>query len=389
MQRPQVFYDFVETVPRIHLLGLGEKGRLFGVPYRQAIAQLPSNLAVSTDANERRRQVGRASGVRRLTGIEDAERAELAASDPYTLGDELADSDTVPALAKMQQWISADNTDAWWWAYIAGADPEKTPAQNTAFWRKHAGSVAKPYGPARGTPLRLQLEDASRRWFAKNIGDEARAEAFAASPASVFDELMVEGDGSVVDVLQDAYRDLQLRLAKQEVKRRGVRRLAKAASRPLVIVGCGKQKLDRTAAARDLYTGGVFAAHRTIADHFGGIDYVASAKHGLIRASRRTSPYDLTLSDLSAAQRRQWSRRVADSVCRLAREGKQTRPVIALVGGAYSGWIEAARACGVEVCTPLQGMPAGMRRKAARLIREGREPPSAAQSWSSWTAQAK
>lgn len=382
------FLEFISPFPRVHLLGLGVKGTLFGVPYQEALEQLPTGIQLSTDANERRRQVRRASGYGRVTAAEDVERRELEIMDPYLLGDELADSGVVPVMVKMRQWESASMPELWWWAYIAGADPAKTPEQNQAFFRSHFTELVSGYGPGRGSKLRLQLQDASGRWFREVYGgDEDEAEAFQADPVAAFDDMLAEGDGSLLDALQDAYQALQLRLASQEVKRRGVRRVRKAEDAPIVVVGCGKQKREDAAKASDLYTGGVFSAHKAIADHFGGIDYVVSAKMGLVRGDKVISPYDTTMQDLTPSERSTWASQVGAAISRLAHEGRVTRPVLALVGKAYSGWIPVAEADGVRVVAPLEGLTAGERRKAARMLTEGQQPPPLSVPWDRWVRQ--
>jgi hypothetical protein len=65
------------------------------------------------------------------------------------------------------------------------------------------------------------------------------------------------------------------------------------------LVGCGGQKLDHAAPARDLYTGPLFrsslrCAMRPLGFEFDRV-YIASAKHGLVELDQVLEPYDQRL----------------------------------------------------------------------------------------------
>jgi hypothetical protein len=70
------------------------------------------------------------------------------------------------------------------------------------------------------------------------------------------------------------------------------------------LVGCGKGKLDHAAPARSLYTGDLFrkASGYCIANYDAW--YILSAKHGLLDPDEVIEPYDLSLKNLSAEERR-------------------------------------------------------------------------------------
>lgn len=76
--------------------------------------------------------------------------------------------------------------------------------------------------------------------------------------------------------------------------------------RRLIIVGCGKTKLAKPAAARDLYTGILFRAARAYAETFGDHWCIASAKHGLVDPDTILEPYDLAMADLDKDRVQQW-----------------------------------------------------------------------------------
>ena len=70
--------------------------------------------------------------------------------------------------------------------------------------------------------------------------------------------------------------------------------------RRYALVGCGKSKLDRSAPARDLYTGLLFKAALAVAEaEFGEDVWILSAKHDL----------DTALAEIEQARREHVSRR--------------------------------------------------------------------------------
>lgn len=70
----------------------------------------------------------------------------------------------------------------------------------------------------------------------------------------------------------------------------------------VVIVACGKAKLDHAAQAQDLYVGGLFKAARAHAEATASRWFVASAKHGLIAPELVIAPYDQKLGSGSATR---------------------------------------------------------------------------------------
>lgn len=75
---------------------------------------------------------------------------------------------------------------------------------------------------------------------------------------------------------------------------------------PIYLVACVAQKLDRRASAGELYRSDWFRKARTYVEGTGSRWFILSAAHGLVRPSQPLDPYDLPLSDLSAAERRRW-----------------------------------------------------------------------------------
>jgi len=64
----------------------------------------------------------------------------------------------------------------------------------------------------------------------------------------------------------------------------------------LVLVSCGSEKLDRPAAAKDLYTGSLFRACRRYAERRGDDWIITSAKHGLVDPDKVLEPYEQKMS---------------------------------------------------------------------------------------------
>ena len=86
-------------------------------------------------------------------------------------------------------------------------------------------------------------------------------------------------------------------------------------TRPLHIglVACSRTKADQPAPARELYVSPLFRAARAYAEgHYGpGQWLILSARYGLVDPDQVLAPYDLSLRQLTAAQREAWGDRIA------------------------------------------------------------------------------
>jgi len=84
----------------------------------------------------------------------------------------------------------------------------------------------------------------------------------------------------------------------------------------VALVGCGKAK--HTDAwiyeARNLYSSSFFGLKRDVAEFYGDIWYILSAKHGLVLPGTLLEPYDLALGDLEPSEKEEWGEQVADSL---------------------------------------------------------------------------
>ena len=82
----------------------------------------------------------------------------------------------------------------------------------------------------------------------------------------------------------------------------------------LILVGCVKSKRHYDGPARDVYTSTLWRWRRAYAELHGCPWYVLSAKHRLLAPSTLIEPYNLSLDDFSASERREWSRRILDDL---------------------------------------------------------------------------
>ena len=82
----------------------------------------------------------------------------------------------------------------------------------------------------------------------------------------------------------------------------------------LILVGCVKRKHHRAGPAKDIYTSTLWRYRRAYAESHGRPWYILSAKHGILTPGTWIERYDLSLADLSASERREWSLRVLDEL---------------------------------------------------------------------------
>lgn len=127
----------------------------------------------------------------------------------------------------------------------------------------------------------------------------------------------------------------------------------------MIVIGCGKAKLDRRAPARELYTGSLFVAARRYAEAHGGPWAILSARHGLVLPDEELDPYDVILK-LRGAELRSWALRAAGRCVELLAGSKG--PVDVLAGHPYAWpfrnelhWMD------VESTEPLEGLGLGLR----------------------------
>lgn len=82
----------------------------------------------------------------------------------------------------------------------------------------------------------------------------------------------------------------------------------------LILVGCVKSKRAHLSPARDLYTSRLWTNRQSYAEAHGCPWYILSAQHGLLHPDTLVGPYDLSLKQLSAKMRREWSQQVLEAL---------------------------------------------------------------------------
>jgi hypothetical protein len=82
----------------------------------------------------------------------------------------------------------------------------------------------------------------------------------------------------------------------------------------ILLLGCGKSKLDHPAPAAELYVGPVFRARRAYAEATGERWYVLSAKYGLLDPEEMIAPYDVCLARQPVSYRRAWAEQVTEQL---------------------------------------------------------------------------
>ncbi len=140
-------------------------------------------------------------------------------------------------------------------------------------------------------------------------------------------------------------------------------------TRPVHLVACVGQKLPHPARAGQLYQSDWFRKARAYVTIQGGRWFILSALYGLVAPSRMIDPYNLTLADMSAAERRAWGERV--SVQLASQIGPRT-PVVILAGRLYREPLAAW--AGSRATVPMEGLGIGEQKAwLARQINEARE----------------
>lgn len=83
----------------------------------------------------------------------------------------------------------------------------------------------------------------------------------------------------------------------------------------IVLISCVSKKLPYRAKARDLYTSPLFRMNLKYAQQFSPQKiFVLSAKHGLVHLDEEIDPYDVTLNEMSASERKEWAARVVSQL---------------------------------------------------------------------------
>jgi hypothetical protein len=122
-------------------------------------------------------------------------------------------------------------------------------------------------------------------------------------------------------------------------------------------VSCVSQKLDRSAAAKDLYVSSLFFKARSYVESNNAPWWILSAKYGLVSPDDVIAPYDQTLNQMAVADRRRWANKV---VSQLAEQPIKPQCIVLLAGARYREFLEPKlKAMGIEVLVPMKGLRIG------------------------------
>lgn len=133
----------------------------------------------------------------------------------------------------------------------------------------------------------------------------------------------------------------------------------------MIVIGCGKAKLDRRAKARELYTGSLFMAARRYAEAreqaHGERWAILSAKHGLVLPDEELDPYDAIMK-LRGLDLQSWALRSAVRCEQELVKAGAARRVECLAGHPYAWpfrnelhWFD------IPSTEPLEGLGLGHR----------------------------
>lgn len=130
---------------------------------------------------------------------------------------------------------------------------------------------------------------------------------------------------------------------------------------PLYLIACSGSKLDTHAKARDLYTGQAFRFAMEAASRANADVLILSALHGVVDPDAWLTPYNCTLSNMTAADRAQWAQRTAAEL-----EPHRQRRIVVLAGKHYAAAVENFP----NVARPLEGLGIGEQLAALKQMNQ-------------------
>ena len=105
-----------------------------------------------------------------------------------------------------------------------------------------------------------------------------------------------------------------------------------------IFISCVKKKGKTKCRAEDMYISDLFKKRLAYAKKLGGEIYILSAKHGVLELDDVIMPYDLTLKNMKAIQKKRWAYR-----CYLQLKEKNidfNEEAIFLAGEEYSKYLK-------------------------------------------------
>jgi hypothetical protein len=126
------------------------------------------------------------------------------------------------------------------------------------------------------------------------------------------------------------------------------------------LVGCGKSKVSKTVAARELYIGSLFKAARSYVESTRSPWFILSAKYGLVHPDKRTSPYEFQLKTKS--QRDDFGLLVFAQIVSHVLPGAGSVKFVVLAGEMYANPVcRKLEENGFQCEQPLRGLELGYR----------------------------
>jgi len=123
------------------------------------------------------------------------------------------------------------------------------------------------------------------------------------------------------------------------------------------LISCVSKKHPIASRAEDLYDSALFSKSRDYVRNRCDTWAILSAKYGLVDPDQVIEPYEETLNAKSAAERREWSKRVWNVLQSRINPGND---IIILAGQRYREYlVPLLEAYGCQVHVPLKGLGIG------------------------------
>ena len=130
-------------------------------------------------------------------------------------------------------------------------------------------------------------------------------------------------------------------------------------AKTIALISCGKNKLTKNSAAKDLYVGDLFKKARMYSEKHHDQYFILSALHELLDPETKIDPYNYTLNDLSKDQILAWSNNVFEQVVRIVGESKDIEISI-YAGDKYRKYlVPLLEQYGLKINIPLKGLGIG------------------------------
>jgi len=125
----------------------------------------------------------------------------------------------------------------------------------------------------------------------------------------------------------------------------------------ITIVSCVKSKKNQPSSAKDLYKSLWFRKARAFVEQQKWDWYIVSAKYGLLHTDKIIEPYELTLNNMKAIERKQWSKKVFKEILQVFPEKGTVR---FFAGKKYREYlVPLLQEVGYTVEIPLMGLGIG------------------------------